>query len=558
METAQQKAEGDAINFSVYTPRSVTRAGVPGVISNTNLKDNTTDVGKAGFGVLAYYTDDEKYDQESSKPDFMYNTQVKYNGSKWEYNPVMYWPNEYGATATSDNTDYVSFFAYAPYIDVTNETGIPVLEALADDAAYDAFAASLGIKYNEYTEKPVNDEASFAAYNGLTSFADGPAYIAAAVAQSGDATITTTGLADAWVATCGLKYYEATQKAVTTAAEYQAYLEVATLDEAKAALDELYKTQIQGKNITEISKNTAGGDPIVKYVVDTNPATSVDLLWGVAANTTDYTSIVSGYTPVTVGKPFVDLTKPKDPAADKLNWNLKHALAKLNVQIKYIADQPTTGTATEPINSNETRIYVRWIKIGGFVMKGALNLNNVTPGEPNWKGYDGKTALNFETITFNDGRKNDKEGTYNGLDKNEENVSLNPEIIENYSKAVWPAGKNIGVTGTYVNLFGGAPELPIFVIPTGEDIVIEICYDVETKDANLAQFLSDGVTPGSTISNTIRKTSDKIFTAKTTMEPGKGYQINIILGMTSVKFEAAVQPWDTTPGVKDVDLPANN
>ena len=556
VETAQQNADGAPINFSVYTPRNVTRAGAAGALDNANI-------GTVGFGVFAYYTDDEVYNSESSKPDFMYNTQVTKNGTKWEYNPVMYWPNEFGTGANSTNTDYVSFFTYAPYIDVVNETGIPVLEDIAD---YDAYAASLGIKYVKYETKTVQDRATYVEYKGIAdtddaianawNFDNGTSYTAA------DVTTTIIPLIEAPL---GTEYYLGTATPVTDLTTYKEYLGVATDDEAKAALDELWKEQVQGKNITKLPKNTDGGDPVVKYVVDTNPATSVDLLWGVAANATDYQSIVANTNVQNaVDMPFVNMIKPANPVDSKLNWNLKHALSKLNVNIQYVSDKETptayatTDAASEEINSNETRIYVRYVKIGGFVMKGALNLNNTTAGEPLWKAYDGQTSLAYTTTTFNDGRKDGKEGTYNGLDKNEENAGLNPDIVENYSKAIWPSGKTSGVTNKKVNLFaGGDATLPIFVIPTGEDIDIEICYDVETKDAALAGFLSDGLTHGSTTQNIISKTSDKIFGAATPMEPGKGYNINIILGMTSVKFEASVEPWDTSTADVDVELPSN-
>ena len=557
VETAQQNADGAPINFSVYTPRNVTRAGAAGALDNANI-------GTVGFGVFAYYTDDETYNSESSKPDFMYNTQVTNPGSGWVYNPVMYWPNEFGTGANSTNTDYVSFFTYAPYIDVVNETGIPVLEEMTTDAEYDAYAASLGIKYVKYETKVANTRANYVEYKGIAdddaaivnawNFDNGTAYTAGDIA-------TVEGA----IAALTTEYYLGTATPVTDLATYQEYLGVATVDEAKAALDELWKEQVQGKNITKLPKNTDGGDPVVKYVVDTNPSTSVDLLWGVAANATDYKSIVANTNVQnTIGMPFVNMIKPVDPVNNKLNWNLKHALSKLNVNIQYVADQQTptayatADAASEEINSNETRIYVRYVKIGGFVMKGALNLNNTTAGEPLWKAYDGQTSLAYTTTTFNDGRKDGKEGTYNGLDKNEENAGLNPDIVENYSKAIWPSGKTSGVTNKKVNLFaGGEPTTPIFVIPTGEDIDIEICYDVETKDAALAGYLSDGLTHGSTTQNIISKTSDKIFGAATPMEPGKGYNINIILGMTSVKFEASVEPWDTSTADVDVELPSN-
>lgn len=461
-ENTLQKPSENPINFSIYTPRSVTRGGVA-------KEMNTGTMATSGFGILAYYTDDERYDAENSKPNYMYNTKVTSAdaGVTWVYEPVMYWPNEYGSNATSDFADFVSFFAYAPYVDVEPTTGVPT-----------------GATENE-------------------------------------------------------------------------------------------------KGITSISKNNAGGDPIVKYIVDTQPSKSVDLLWGAAADNSSspyYTPINTTLTPaVTITKdmPFIDLIKPANPTTDKLNFVMYHALSKLNVDIRYEADNVTPGSSPSgvTIGNTTTRIYVRSVKIGGFVMKGALNLHNTAPRTPNWKAYnDGETSLVTGDVTFYDGRKDGKEGTSAGDASGETPIGLNPNIIENYSTVPWATGvwsetnttyKTSGVTGTAVNLFKGASSAtaasePIFVIPTKEPINIEIVYDVETIDENLSTFLSDGVTHGSTIENRISKTSQQIFktTADVNMTAGLGYTIHIILGMTSVKFDASVTPW-TEGGTSNVNLPQN-
>lgn len=116
-----------AVSFDAYTGRSVTRAGVTGELDDAALQ--TVD---QGFGVFAYYTDLKKYDQ-TYVPNFMYNTHVSYDGtSAWTYTPVMYWPNEYGADATSDDEDKVSFFAYAPYV----ATGSAAAGSVTGDATW--------------------------------------------------------------------------------------------------------------------------------------------------------------------------------------------------------------------------------------------------------------------------------------------------------------------------------------------------------------------------------------------------------------------------------------
>jgi hypothetical protein len=292
-EVAQQSAE-TPVAFSIYTPRSITRAGEAGELTTKIVGDKS----KSGFGVFAYYSNGQKYAEANTYPNFMYNQRVLGDGdgsalpTKWTYEPVKYWPNEYGNAATSDDVDRVSFFAYAPWTEVDPSTGV-----------------------------------------------------------------------------------------MATAKE-----------------DE--------KNIIGMTRNKAIGDPIIKYVVDTEPATSVDLLWGVAGKALETTWGTSNpaKAEVKVGAPFIDLLKPNDPVGTsgtyndgKIVFNLRHALAKLNVQIDYIDDKatpkpldPTTdegkfdpnyddpAPGSEEINANETKVFIREIKIGGFSMKGALNLNNGT------------------------------------------------------------------------------------------------------------------------------------------------------------------------------------
>ena len=514
----QQTSEQGGVKFDVYTSRAVTRGGTPNDITNDNI-------GKIGFGVFAYYTAGDVY-STSATPNFMYNQKVWTGDSPattetiWKYEPVKYWPNEYGDAAISDEVDKVTFFSYAPWTEVEPTTGEIVPQ-----------------------EKPT----------------------------------TFSGTDAEWL------------------------------------------EQEQKKNIISVNKNTATGDPIVKYVVDTDPATSVDLLWGVAAQTApaNYTPIdgVEGSeqknkdVTVTPGLPFVDLVKPNDPVKDKLVFNLKHALAKVRITIDYIADQktPAEGTGestledgkTDIINADETRIWVRQFNIEGWAGQGALNLNNTEPGEPLWKDIEGVKDINFTEMIYQDGLKDGAEGA-GKIDKGETQLGLNPAIIEDaalnpiegtkitkfgrvnpgvgaMTEAVVKApalndgastvqraagltpGK--GAVGTTL-LFGGDPDPAkndgyFYVIPRNSDdegVNVKIIYDVETIDPNLAGVMSDGVTKGTSTENVIYK--ENIFGDKVDFEPGKQYDIHIHLGMTSVKIVAEVQPW-VENGETTVNLPDN-
>jgi len=457
-ENVQATADDGAVKFSVYTQRGITRGG--GQAGDLNNKN----IGKNGFGVFAYYTAGEQYDAKAT-PNFMYNQQVRCEGTAtagtlWNYEPVKYWPNEYGDKAISDETDYLTFFAYAPWTNIEPTTGNIV-----------------------------------------------------------PSTSTTQG--------------------AETVEHQQKY------------------------NIVSVNKNNATGDPIVKYVVDTDPATSVDLLWGVAAETAgDNYSPIDGKASLTEGFPFLNLVKPNNPQSDRLQFNLKHALAKVKVTIDYIADDFTPTGTSEVIDAKKTRIFVRSFKMSGFATKGALNLNNTVPGQPLWKDFDGSKDLAFDEVTYQDGRKDGKEGETNGAQNNETPQGLNPNIIENYAqtdKGEFASTKTSGVTKDAQLLFGGNSSENdgyFYVIPRNEEnnkVDVTIAYDVETIDPALAGKLSDNETHGISIENIISKAD--IFGGIDFMA-GYQYEINIHLGMTSVKVEATVTDWKDN-GKTNVDLPDN-
>ena len=103
----QGKASPVAVGFEAYVNRA-TKAGQKG--------DLTTDVLKtAGFGVLGYSSNGIPFNERLT-PDFMYNQPVTCPAGVWTYEPVKYWPNE--------ENDRVSFFAYAPFVEVTPSTGL--------------------------------------------------------------------------------------------------------------------------------------------------------------------------------------------------------------------------------------------------------------------------------------------------------------------------------------------------------------------------------------------------------------------------------------------------
>lgn len=443
-EIPAEETQPMAVGFDAYLNRAVTKA-------ETDLAAIQA-TGK-GFGIFAYYTDNEDY-SGTSIPNFMYNQQVTYNSgaspAKWEYTPLKYWPNEYGDGAKSEETDRISFFAYAPYIAADIATG----------------------KVSDPTKK------------GIVGF----------------------------------------------------------------------------------TKNNYAGDPLVKYVVDLKPFSSVDLVWGRQPGDGSFKSYDGkDYTTAELkGFPWLNVRRPKYETKETVKFQFDHALASLNVQIDADPDIATHGTSALDKN---TRIWIRSITFTGFATEGTLNLNNIEASKALWQSINGDDLVTGEEVTIFDGRKDGKEGTTTA--NNEKYQGLNPALIQSAGYATYDSSTGLtisstvtGVTNTAVNLFdpdgvATADQLtaPVYVIPTGDAVTVTIAYDVETYDANLVTFLSDGTTHGSSISNVIMKNIPVTGTALK-LENGKKYTLKLHLGMNSVKVDAVVTDW-VDGATENVELPTN-
>ncbi|MBQ2222608.1 MAG: Ig-like domain-containing protein, partial [Bacteroidales bacterium] len=317
---------------------------------------------------------------------------------------------------------------------------------------------------------------------------------------------------------------------------YAPYAEVIPSTGIVTATGEAANTGIIG-----LSRNIAAGDPMVMYSASLTPGAGVDLCWGVAA--ADFTSSVDGdNNHVDKGSPFINVIKPK--TGDRLQFEFNHALAQLNVQVD--ADIDVESHATSSLAAG-THIYVRSVTFTGFTLRGSLNLNANTTNGPAWFDLSGSGRLKRDPITIFDGRTDGLEAI--AADVNEVPSGLYPAIVQD--------GTTVGVTNTPVNLFNSTEkEAPILVIPTsGVPVKVTIVYDVETADPSLPGYLSDGVTRGISVENTITKTV-QLSGANMALEAGKKYVLGLHLGLTSVKFDATVADWDNT-SYTNTDLPIN-
>lgn len=271
--------------------------------------------------------------------------------------------------------------------------------------------------------------------------------------------------------------------------------------------------------ITALTSNTTEGDPKVSYTVAADPSKSVDLLWGVS-NTDKWDNVTGTPLTLTVGKPYIDLIKPK--VGQTVDFNFKHALARLGLTVQGAFDQVKPGGTL-----TDAKITVAKVEItgAGFAAKGVLNLNNTTANEPLWDTTDGGTlSLTLDDANLNTDIK----------DKGDVKAASQPTGVTN-------AAQNLLTDNTYFMFIPGTAT-------TTSPLQVKITYYTTTDDPNL----SGGYTR---VENVITKSISATDGLK--FEAGKAYTLNLVLGMTSVKVTATVAGWTDDSSTTQVDLPIN-
>jgi len=443
---SQNSASKTPVAFSSYMP-GTTRAGAVATMDDDKLKET-------GFGVFAYYTESAKYGDQGvdSVPNFMYNQEVTYSNG-WTYSPLKYWPNESAQATdvdqqtdpaeTPSGADYLSFFAYAPYVDFDVD----------------------GENYKNLEDVDNSD-----------------------VTKS-----DTVGIVGA-------------------------------------------------------TNNATTGDPIIKYITAEKAKNCVDLLWGVipddscAKSGEDIWKISSSASTegqsFDMGYAWKNVVKPN--TTDVIKFYFRHALSKLHLTVQAAFDEVEPGE--NDINDGTldgTVITVDSVSITNFGLakEGYLNLNNTTSVTPLWQDANGN-ALAFKSNTITAGIANDE---------------ISDSIADNGKWALQTPTEGVdgkyGVTLTkkYLLQSDDEEEYDWMFIPgtPTENIKIYISYWVTTKDENLKNGFSR-------IHNVITKDISPFA-----LYAGKIYTINCILGMTSVKFDAYVEDWDSDTTEQPVYLPMN-
>lgn len=257
------------------------------------------------------------------------------------------------------------------------------------------------------------------------------------------------------------------------------------------------------EGITAMTANDVAGDATLTFVVPASTAEQIDLLYGtLGAKSVN----VDGTEEGTVGGPIENLTKEK--TGGKINILFKHALAKIAIDIKDVVDKVDPESLVNPA-SDGTKVVVESLTLKGTI------------------GTSGK--LNLYTGLWSD--------TAAGT-----SFAVSPLPAEIYAAAptTYPGINGVVETGL-------ANTIDLMVVPaTGAEISgVEITYYICTEDSQL----DGGV---SIVKNVISKD----LASAVAIEKGKQYGLNVLLGLTSIKLVATVDPW-VVESTTAVDLPKN-
>ena len=292
--------------------------------------------------------------------------------------------------------------------------------------------------------------------------------------------------------------------------------------------------------ITALTANSATTNPTVSYTLD--KTNFVDLLWGVRSYSSE--SDKYGQSAGTESAPTADgagyyynVNLVKQNLAETIDFTFKHALAKIggyDNSFQVVCDIDGNGSSSAGYGSKADATFITVTsvnirnKAGSYVKSGQFDIvqGKWTPSSP-------VSVTEGELINIS-------------------SPAIHGNIIEN--TVTYESGWKIngvaksGVTTSPSNLFATAAPAAYFIPGGSMDLLITITYVVRTADSNLSTGYSE-VTQ--TITNSVNLSS--------LATPNKYYKILVHLGLTEVKFSAAVADWEAASGAidKEIWLPSN-
>jgi hypothetical protein len=515
----------NSIQFGTYMSKvGTTRAGYAGDLTTTTIKAAT-----AGFGVFAYYSGNQNIitwgawnpatpAAITKAPNFMYNQEVRWSTSsptdQWNYSPVKYWPNGIDAangganpsnTATEEAAQYLSFFAYAPYVYQNTSATYDVANIFVGGETSVPTAVGTAV----YTGDAENPSAPTETQNGIVAMSKNDQtkdmYVKYILNPAKD---TNGKFVDLLWGLRGQGTYKETDNVNNTLGSalgtaYNTDLTKQTVDEKVKFLFKHALARVGGNT----SKTSSGS------------GAQVCGLWAVVDVDKNSTSAGEGQSNQTTYFSN-DFNKAKTLVT----------IEEVKIRDKY------TYTVTEDGGSAISD------ENSDFLTEGWFDIMNGT-----WTETDSRVAHTeggHGVIYSVTAKSTPGSGEY----------KLNPAIKENGvtnpTGADWNgtnSGDATGVNLTKEKVYAEDEDVPgLLLIPgtNGNTLYITVKYRVRTADKNLSTGFSE-------VTQTITNAVTIGGVAPNNLEPNKYYNLVMHLGLTSVKFEAVVADWSNGSGTYD-------
>lgn len=267
-----------------------------------------------------------------------------------------------------------------------------------------------------------------------------------------------------------------------------------------------YAPYLNSDSRLNFSANNAKGDPTVTYKTPNDLSQCLDVLYATKPDGTTLTDLA------------------KQNVGDSVTFSFHHTMSRLNFNVRAAFDEIAAGKNAK---ADSTRITVESITL-------------------ETDGSDGTT----EPLFFTQGTLNLRTGSWTPPAKASGSATatprlvlsgdaLNPDVRDQGEKCVYQmldADKHIipGVDNTWRNAGNGYLTLvPNASLTTTPELKVTIVYHTTSDDSRLV--LSSG---RSRVTSTVSKTLSGFR-----FERGKAYAINLLIGMTTVKFSVQVQNW---------------
>ena len=243
--------------------------------------------------------------------------------------------------------------------------------------------------------------------------------------------------------------------------------------------------------ITTVTGDPSG--PTVSYTVDTDPAQSVDLLWGVKGTT---------------GLPWLNATLSN--TGGNILFTFRHAVAAIGLHAQAMVDSTNDLTDLDDESRTWSNITITLKSVtitpqtNSFYGSGTLNLKNSTANTPAWTpGSRSITNLSLNSLSVN-------------VPKN-----ANTQVV--------------------IPKSGGKEQFFMVIPDAAQDYAVSATYDIAYKDLNGTDRTKTDVTGTATFSGLELKGDTK-------------YYLNLVIGLKTLNLSVSATDWNDVPVNLDIKV----